>query len=122
MAYPVLSDPSLFVRVVTLNYCIMVRSGTSGEALFRLVASSAVCGLVWVKGGWGVFLVQGRDGGQQLLNQTKHLNSSLDVKEQAVSCSATPERNMIFKKTGKPSECELIPLVQMQPRGLCRPG
>lgn len=81
LTYPVLRDAGLLVRVVALDYGVVIGGGAGGQALLRLVASCAVSGLVGVKSGRGVFLVEGRDGGQQLLNEDKDLNGSLGDKK-----------------------------------------
>lgn len=77
LTYPVLCNTGLFVRVVALNHWVVVRGGASGQALFWLVARCAVCWLVGVKSGRGIFLVEGRDSGQQLLNEDEDFNGSL---------------------------------------------
>lgn len=76
-AHLVVGDARWLVRMFALNDGIVVRGGTCGKALLRLVAGGAVGGLIGIEGQRGVLLVQHRDGWKQLLNQAKNLHGYL---------------------------------------------
>lgn len=65
------------IWVLTLYDSIVVGGCTSREALFRLVACGAICGLIRIEGRGCILLIQNGDGGKQLLDKTKNFYSNL---------------------------------------------
>lgn len=75
--YLVVHHTGRFIRVLTLYDGIMIRGCTSREALFRLVSSGAIRGLIRIECRGCILLIQNGDGGKQLLDKAKDFYSHL---------------------------------------------
>lgn len=96
-AHLVVCHTGRFVWMLTLNNSIVIRGGTSREALFRLVSSCAISWLIGVECRGCILLIQNGNWRKQLLDKAKNFYSNLvDIKKKWLNKCEVHFTNELF--------------------------